>query len=102
MKLLIETTGPFMLLDPQSGHEIHHNRPTVVPTSNFVQSRTAVNQIKVISNEVPDKFTDEDFKKFWIDCDKDHALAVQSFMSSFAPKESKKEAPKTIAKELVK
>ena len=82
-----------MLLDPQSGHEIHHNRPTVVPTSNFVQSRTAVNQIKVLSNEVPDNFTDADFKKFWDDSKPDAELAIQSFLASFAPKlEVKKES----------
>lgn len=98
MKILLKTTGSFMLVDPQTGDEMQHNRPSLVGQSNFVQSRTAIGQLKVLSNEVPDTLTDADFLKFWNDSDKDEALAVQSFLASFAPKQAEEQAPKTTPK----
>lgn len=91
-KLLLETTGAFALMDFSQNKEIHAFKPTVISDSTFINQRMGAGQLRVLHNEVPDELTDEDFQKFWQDSngedgvvDKD--LAVQSFLTSFAPKE---------------
>lgn len=101
MKLLIETTGSFMFVDPETSAEIHSSRPTVAPKSNFVMSRVASGAIKVLSNELTDEATDAEFAKFVADSkDKegktDMDLAVSSFVAKFGPQ--KAEEPKKAAK----
>ena len=68
MKLLIETTGEFMLIDfSQNGLVIEHNRPTVSSeNSTFVSSRAAVNQVKVIAS-LSDDASDAEFVQYWND-----------------------------------
>lgn len=84
MKLLIETTGSFMLVDPETGTEIHHNRPTVAPMSNFVTSRMAKGELKLLSNELSDEATDAEFATFAAESE-DMDLAVSSFVAKFGP-----------------
>lgn len=84
-KLLIETTGDFMLMDNSTGAEIHWNRPTVCPRSNFIGARTAMGQIKVLSNELSEDATDEEFGAFLLDSKNDKELAVSAFISKFGP-----------------
>lgn len=93
MKLLVSTTGPFMLIDAQTSDELQHNRPSVVRISNFIQMRSGLGQIKMHCNEVPDELTDKDFLKFWEESGKDEELAIQSFLASFAPKQVEEKAP---------
>ena len=86
MKLLVETTGPFMLIDSYTKCEIDNNRPSVVLPSEFIQARMTVGQLRVISNELSDGATDEEFAQFWRDSGK-RDLAISSFLSKFGPTE---------------
>lgn len=92
MKLLIETTGDFLLLDPSSGLEIHWNRPTVSPMTNYIQHRMAFGQLNVIANDLGDDATDEEFEKYFLDSKRDQDLAVQSFIAAFGPEGTRKKA----------
>ncbi len=102
MQNLVETTGEFMLVDPGTGNEIAHNRPSVCGATHFVASRVALGQVTVLSNQIPNDLTDKDFAKFWSESNGDKDLAVQSFLASFGPKEEDQEAPKEIEKEAAK
>lgn len=84
MKLLVSTVGSFMYVDPQTGDELAHNRPSVVRNSNFVQSFTAAGKVKVHANDVLDTATDQDFQAFWKESEGDSDLAVSAFLSKFS------------------
>lgn len=95
MKLLVETTGSFMLKDPSTGDEIDNAHPSVVKRSEFIQSRTAMGQINIISVDLQEEATDAEFQKFWKECKGDKELAVESFLSAWGkaqkPKVEKQE-----------
>lgn len=101
MKLLAETTGPFMLIDSALNQEIPANRPAVITSSAFTNRFAATNQLRIIVSDLPDEASDKDFAKFWAECEGDHDLAVESFTSQFTdqapepePKDETKPAPK--------
>ena len=83
MKLLVKTTGKFMLLDPMTNCEMESVRPSVVQSSQFVNSRIAVGQIEVIAGHLKEEATDAEFANFWKGSNGDEALAVESFLSAF-------------------
>ena len=90
MKLLIETTGSFMLLDqtqPEaSAQAISHQYPTVVVSDHFVGSRAAAGQIKILA-QLNDSATNDEFLNYIADCKGAPdaiLLAVESFKSAFA------------------
>lgn len=85
MKLLVKVTGPFMLVDPSTKCEVSPDRPSVVVSSNFIETRLAVGQLKVLSNELKEVATDVEFGKFWMEASGDSDLAVESFLSAFKP-----------------
>lgn len=91
MKLLIETTGNFKLLN--GGFEIPENRPCVPPVINhFIQSRISLGQISILA-KLKDEATDEDFLGYFKEADGDSVLAVASFEAAFGLEEiTKKEA----------
>lgn len=83
MKNLIETTGEFQLMDTSTGFLVPHDRPSVPPgPSEFINSRATLGQVKVLAS-VSDDATDEEFAKFWVECEGDKELAIQSFTSKF-------------------
>ena len=87
MKLLVKPTGPFLLLDPTTGCVVYDARPSVVLSSVFIGSRTALGQLKILSNELDDSATDAEFVKYWAESEKDETLAVESFLSKFVFKD---------------
>ncbi len=91
MKNLVKTTGPFMLIDPQSGDEVSPFRPSVVTATNFIASRITLGQLKLLSAQVPAEATDKEFAAHWAECVKGHdgnaQLAMESFLSDLAAHE---------------
>lgn len=88
-KLLVETTGDFMLVDyDQKGLVIEHSRPTVTNPTTFVQTRTSLGQLRVVA-ELTDEATDEEFAKYVKESDGDIELAVDSFKTAFAASNEK-------------
>ena len=93
-RLLIETTGDFMLVDYGAGAvEIEAHRPTVVESTNFVQDRISRDQIAVLG-EVNADATDAAFIETLANS-KDIQMAVDAFLAEF-PLE--KPVPKKAAK----
>jgi hypothetical protein len=88
MKLLVETTSSISLIDSNTGAHIRHNRPCVVPPSQFLTSRAMAGQVRVLKDSLPDAASDVEFAQFWKECEGDQALAVDSFLSSLQPPES--------------
>lgn len=91
-KILVETTGSFMLQD-SNGQEVQANRPCVVRRSQFIHSRTALGQLKVLG-QLKDEATDAEFLQYFRDSEGDAPLAVESFLSKFSV-DAVSEKPKT-------
>lgn len=90
MQILLKTTSSHMYLDPYTGDEIAHNRPSVVRATEFVNGLAAAGKVKVICNELKDGTTDKDFVDF-VKGSRDEKtqvadldLAVESFLSKHA------------------
>jgi len=81
--MIVETTGPWSLLQPNHAGPIHRLRPTVVDNTQFVQHQTAIGQIRILATDLPDEATDKEFVAFWIESGKDKELAIESFKASF-------------------
>lgn len=92
MKVLIETTGEFMLVDPHVRFEIPADRPSVAQPTPFIHDRAARGQIRILATDLPANTTDEDFLGFWMESDGEQELAVASYLSQFEVEE--KPAPK--------
>lgn len=63
MKAIVETKGEYGFIDPYTGKEIHHNRPTVVDMTAFVQDRMASNEIDLLLKNLPKEASDDVFIK---------------------------------------
>lgn len=83
MKMLVETKGPFQLMDNQVGVLIRHDRPTVTSPSNFLSDRVSRDQVRVIA-ELGDGATDEEWVKYLAESEGNLDLAVESFKSAFS------------------
>lgn len=93
--IILETTGDFGLVDPSNGAYIQPFRPTVAKVTAFIQQRIATNQIRVLSDPLPDDANDADFAKFLQDSDGKVDLAVAAYISSFdAPEKKGRGKPK--------
>lgn len=84
MKLLVETTGDFMLVDYGQGVDIESHRPSVVVSTSFVQSNIALGRLKVLG-EVTDKATNADLLET-IAGSKNLSVATEAFLAEFNPK----------------
>lgn len=88
-KLLVETSGPHILLHP-TGIVVHHNRPTVVPKTDWAPYEMSRGNLRVL-HELPDDATDVEWSIWLRECEGDMDLAIASYVAKFsAPKE---EAP---------
>jgi hypothetical protein len=94
MKLFIETTGSFMLIDPVSRQEVHHNRPTVIAAGGFVQNQHALGHVTIHLHQLPDEADDAEFGAWLKECDGDKELAMQSYAAKF---NAEVEAPSAVS-----
>lgn len=83
IRLMVEPTGAFMLVDPYTRVEIQHNRPTVVRASPFIDVRLGNGQLRLVSAKLPDDVTDEMFHDWFVASDRKVALAVESFLAKY-------------------
>lgn len=82
MKLLVETTGEFMLMDTSGRQEVQAARPSVVDNTNFINGRIASGFLKGLG-PLKDDATDAEFAKYFDESKGDSNLAVESFLSTF-------------------
>lgn len=83
MKLLVETTGDFMLSCPYTAQVISSSRPSVVSSTPFIEARMGMRQIKVFSNKLGADATDAEFEKYWLETLGDPDFAIDSFLSAY-------------------
>lgn len=84
MKLLVETTGPFILMDYSQDKLVEHDRPTVVKHSNFIQLSVSQSRLKILG-AVSDEATDAAFVEA-LEGSKDIVVAVEAFLAEFGDK----------------
>jgi hypothetical protein len=95
--VLVETTSDILLVDPHSGDLIENNRPSVVAWTSFVEARIGVGQIRLIAGRLIETATDEEFLKYFAECEGNLDLAVESFLSEFELVEAVGEKSETTA-----
>ncbi|WP_454287254.1 hypothetical protein [Rhizobium arsenicireducens] len=83
MKMLLETTGEFMLMDLSVGQTLVSHRPSVATRTPFIDARIALNQIVKLA-DLNDEATDEDFEEYWLSSE-DRVLAIASFAETYGP-----------------
>ena len=82
MKLLVETTGPFQLLDDETRQLIRSVGQTVVQKTGFVERFAMLGHLKLVA-QLAEEATDTEWKKTIAECKDDLTLAVESFKSMF-------------------
>lgn len=80
MKILVETTGPFFLIDPHNGQMLHAGRPSVVSRTAFVSHRAGLGQVRVLATDLVAAATDAEFEAYWRE---QPEIAVAAFLSRF-------------------
>lgn len=80
MKLMLQTTGEFMLICPYSRQVIEPGRPHVVSPTEFFQERIARGQLRVVGTELPDEASDKDFAAWWKESP---STAIEGYPTSF-------------------
>ncbi len=109
MKMIVETTGKFMLVDPYSRDMLAHNRPCVVTGTEFIVSRIALGQVNLLATDLVAEATDKEFQAYIAASkpkgknpsrEKIVALAVASFTATFKtagePAEAEAEVDETV------
>ena len=86
MKLLIETTGAFQLMDPNNGSVVRHEGYTVVEVTPFIQERLTGNLLTIA--QLSDEATDKEWLAYLAESAGDVDLAVEAFKSEFGLKGS--------------
>lgn len=81
MKVLIETTGKFALVDGYYlDNNAHPDRPSIVNFSPFYQGREQLGQIRVLLKPVDPQWTDADADRLW-----KLGASVDALISAFTP-----------------
>jgi hypothetical protein len=91
-KLLVETSGEFMLIDTAGNQEIPSNRPAVIRSTPFSNRFAGTGQLVIIVSDLPDEATDAEFAQYWEEAG-DRELAIQSFTSAFEPEQEPEPEP---------
>ena len=89
MKILVETTGEFMLIDREQRLSIEAHRPAVSERTQFINVQLGYRALHVLG-DLKDEATDEEFQKYVAESDGDTELAVASFLAAFSPETSTK------------
>lgn len=80
MKSIVETSGSFELLVPETKELVPYDRPAVVTNAHLITSRIALGQVKLLAADVPPEASDEEFVKYW---EENPEIAVDAYLSQF-------------------
>lgn len=83
-KILLNTTGEFMLYDVANGDMVEHFRPYLVTPSNFFHQRLSLGQLKVVADGFPSEANDADWAKVLAASEGDVELAVAAYKAELA------------------
>jgi len=100
MKVIVQTTGQFSLIDFAQKAEINMGVPTVVRSTAFIEERLSMGQLKVLG-QVGDNASQDEMAKYLSESDGDAELAVASFIAAFpvdAPSEASEEEKPVVKK----
>lgn len=80
------------------GKAINSRRLYVVEVTSAVAA--LISQGKLVGNGmvIPDQANDEDFQKYWDDCEGNETLAIDSYISSFDDEDEPKQAAAVVPK----
>ena len=84
-KMLVETTGPFCLVDVKTKQTIQSSRPTVISPTQFFNQRLGYGQIRVLVVDLIDEATDEILETYIKEAGHNVEVGVASFLSSYSP-----------------
>lgn len=84
MKLIVETTGEFMLMDPMSMNEVPPDRPAVFAPGAFVQQQMGLGQLRVLASDLPDEANDAEWAAWLHECEGNVPFAIESYKAKFA------------------
>lgn len=79
---IVATKNRATMLTPHF-QTIHHNRPTVVRRTDFIDARVHEGDLTSLATNLPPEATDDAFKLYLKECKGDVKLAVESFCSKF-------------------
>lgn len=82
--MLVETAGPFQLIDHDTRTLIRYEGYTVVMKTSFVEKWAMLGQLKFVSEVGPDA-TDAEWREYVKESDGDLTLALESFKAAFPP-----------------
>lgn len=85
MKMLVETSGSFMLQDMQSGEVVSNSRPSVVSNSSFFASRIVIKHLNLLVPDVPDSITDDEWVTLLKTAKGDKKKAIASLRELISP-----------------
>lgn len=91
MRMIVETTGDFQLVDAETGFLVRFDRPSVPPVTSFIQAM-AGSKLRILGN-VSDEATDEEFEVYLKESGGDVKLAMASFISAFPDPDTKAVEP---------
>ena len=86
MRMIVETSGPFMIINPFTREEIEADRPCVVSAHAFITEKLGSGALKLHAADLPDTATDPAWLAWLKASDGKIDLAVASFVSSFEAK----------------
>lgn len=81
-KLLVKTSGDFMLTSPTDRFEVEPGRPYVVPQCAFCDQFAALGRLSVLRTDLPDSANDADWMGFWTESHGNLDLAIESYLST--------------------
>jgi hypothetical protein len=84
MKMIVETTGSFMLMGSamNGADRVEFDRPCVVLATTYIQLKAAAGALNILKQGLPDSASDEDFAEYLASAKGDAALAIESYAAS--------------------
>ena len=91
MKSIVKPIESIMLINPETREVVWNNRPSVVTWTNFIAQNVGAGVLSVLATDLPEEADDEAFEAYFKEAPE---MAVDSYVSSFAPAPEEKKKPK--------
>lgn len=75
---LVKPSGSFEFVCPVSGQHVNSHRATVIKMTDWLNSKTAKGDLKVVLGNLPEDATDAAYEKAWREAGKNQAQALEA------------------------
>ena len=82
-KVLLETTSNIFLIDPNTGHEIDDQIPTLTVWTAFLEQRAGLGQVRVLHRGFKEEASNADWVEHLKAAGPDMQFAIDSFISEW-------------------